>query len=312
MKGSLHSSLFLWLLGFIPNVLEAQTISTGTDRKAIIIGEQFQYRVEATFPGNRYMLHWFSLPDSFSHFEVIYRGKTDSSENNGMINYSQVIVLTSFDSGINVLPAFSINFYPLTHDSALTVQTDTIPILVTYSPLDSTKDFHDIKTIIDIKDEWPLWKWILLICLVLLAVSTIILIFYSRKKRLSDPFSSGLTPFDEAMQAMKTLKEKGLLEMNEIKQFHSRLIQIFRRYISRKTHTEVLNLTSSEILLLLQSNKIQKESLSKAANALRMSDAVKFAKYQPPFKESESGYQDVEQVIKQINELSSTSSTGDL
>ena len=129
---------------------------------------------------------------------------------------------------------------------------------------------------------------------------------------MSDPFSSGLTPFDEAMQAMKTLKEKGLLEMNEIKQFHSRLIQIFRRYISRKTHTEVLNLTSSEILLLLQSNKIQKESLSKAANALRMSDAVKFAKYQPPFKESESGYQDVEQVIKQINELSSTSSAGDL
>ncbi len=305
MKGIKCSLLLLILVSF-SGILNAQTVLTSTDKKNILIGEQFQYKVEATYPENRYSIQGFNVPDSFSHFEVINRGKPDSSINNGMITWVQVITLTSFDSGINVIPSFTINFYPITNDTATSLGTDTLPIMVSYSPLDSTKTFHDIKTIIGVKDEWPLWKWIAAgICLLLLIGLIIFLVRYLRKKKsVSDAFSSRLTPFDEAMKSLQQLIEERLLENNDVKQFHTRLSDIFRRYISRKTNTNLLNQTSAEILLLLQENRLSKENVSQVASALRMSDAVKFAKYHPPVVESEAGFQSIQQVIKQINEPS--------
>ena len=303
MKGTTKCSLLL-ILVLMSGIIKAQTVSTTTDKKNILIGEQFQYKVEALFPENRYSIHWLEVPDSFSHFEVIGRGKPDTALNNGTISWSQVITLTSFDSGNNVIPSFNINFIPITNDTTLNVQTDTIPILVSFSPLDSTKTFHDIKTILDVKEPFPLWKWIAAVFLILLIVLIILLIRYFKKRNKDEVFSSSLTPFDEAMKSLQKLKEENLLKKNEVKQFHTKLSDIFRRYISRKTHTNLLNRTSAEILLLLQESNLNKESVSRVAGALRMSDAVKFAKYYPPLSENEISFQNIQQAIKQINEPS--------
>ena len=284
---------------------QAPSLKTAVDKKQILIGEQLKYSVQATFPLNAYHLTWFDVPDSFNHFEVVIRGKIDTVEKNGMTTYKQTLLLTSFDSGINILPSLPVNFGSLANDSAINLFTDSIPINVSFSPLDSTKTFHDIKTIIEVKDEIP---WLLLAggiaLLILLIVGIIYLIKYLKNRRKNIPlFNSKLSPIDEAMQSIEQLQKDQLLYKGEIKQFHVRLIDIFKRYISRKMQRNVFNLTSSDILLLLNDTLLSKADTSLIAGSLRMADAVKFAKFYPHKEESESALINTKKVIEQIDKL---------
>lgn len=280
-------------------------LKTAVDKRQILIGEQLKYNVEASFPANTYKLTWLNVPDSFSHFEVVSRGKIDTVESNGILTCRQTLTLTSFDSGINTIPALAINFDPLVDDSTINLFTDSIPINVSFSPLDSTETFHDIKSIIEVKDEIPLWMWIgggALLILLIVLIAYLIKYFKTRKKPLS-LFKSKLSPFDEAMQSLDALQKEQLLYKGEIKQFHTRLTDIFKRYLSRKMQKNIFNLTSSDILLLLNDTLLSKTDTSLIAGTLRMTDAVKFAKYLPPTSESESALINTKKVIEQIDNL---------
>ncbi len=141
-------------------IAQSPSLKTAVDKTQILIGEQLQYSVEASFPINTYQLNWFNVPDSFSHFEVVIRGKIDTAEKNGMLVCRQTLTLTSFDSGTNTIPALPIKLDSQTDDATINLFTDSIPINVSFSPMDSTQTFHDIKSIIEVKDEIPLWIWI--------------------------------------------------------------------------------------------------------------------------------------------------------
>ena len=80
------------------------TVKTSVDKNNILIGQQINYRVQFSMPDNTYRLAWFSMPDSVGNFNVITRNKIDSSFSNGNLNFSQDIILTSFDSGRQVIP----------------------------------------------------------------------------------------------------------------------------------------------------------------------------------------------------------------
>lgn len=284
---------------------QAPSLKTAVDKTKLLIGEQLKYNVEATFPLNAYHVTWFNVPDSFDHFEVVIRGRIDTVEKNGLLTYKQTLTLTSFDSGINLLPALPVNFDPLSDDTTFTFFTDSIPIQVSFSPMDSTETFHDIKTIIEVKNEIPLWMWIggaALLILLIVAVIYLIKYFKNRKKTVS-LFTSKLTPFDEAMQSLSMLQKEGLLHKGEVKQFHVKLSDIFKRYLSRKTGKNILNLTSSDILLLLNDTLLSKVDTSVVAGILRMTDAVKFAKYSPPAAESETSFINTKSSIEQIEKL---------
>lgn len=290
---------------------QSPSLKTAVDKRHILIGEPIRYNVVVRFPANSYRITWFSVPDSFSHFEVVTRGKIDSVESNGILTCKQTITLTSFDSGIYAIPALPIDFEPIVNDSTIHLFTDSVPINISYSPLDSTKTFHDIKTIIDVKDEIPLWMWIgAAALLILLIVAIIYLVKYFRSRKKLEPlFNSKLSPLDEAMQSLGALQNEQLLYKGEVKQFHTRLTDIFKRYVSRKMEKNILNLTSSEILLLLNDTLLSRADTSLIAEALRMSDAVKFAKFFPHKEESETVWINTRKVIEQIDKLIFTPDT---
>ena len=303
MKCAMNKFLVSIFLLNYSGIVTAQTITTTTDKDSILIGQQFQYKIETKFPDNRYMLHWLEVPDSFSHFEVVNRKKPDTLLNDGILTVTQVITLTSFDSGLNTIPSFTISLDPNAGGTSRQLQTDTVLVNVTYSALDTTKTFHDIKTIIEVKEPFPILQWIeALIALLLVALVVYLLYrYYQKRKPSHDPFSGPLNPYDEATSAMAALKNEDLLNKGEIKEFHTKLTDIFKRFLTRTTRRNLMNQTSAELLILLQS-RINSEYLSKSANALRMSDAVKFAKFRPGYSESEAVFSDIQKIIGQINE----------
>jgi hypothetical protein len=278
-------------------------IKTFVDRRKILIGEQLHYKVSTSMPDNTYRLSWFTIPDSAGHFKVVRQNKIDSSFINGNLNFSQDITLTSFDSGMQVIPSFVLNIEPLQGDTAFNLLTDSIPIQVSFSPMDSVKTFHDIKSIIEVKKDWSWWLWAALAVAVLLLMFWIqFLVKFFRKKQDSPfLFNSKLAPYEEAMQSLAGLQKQQLLQKNEVKEFHIRLSEIFKRYLSRKTKTYKMNLTSDEILMELNEYDPAKEHLFAFANCLRMSSAVKFAKYLPPQNESQKCLVQTKDMITEIN-----------
>ena len=210
MKRILFFISFLILFGLQAVFAQSPSLKTSVDRTQILIGEQINYSVEARLPVNTYNVSWLNIPDSFSHFEIVTRGKIDTIENNETSIYRQTLILTSFDSGVNVIPALPINFDHVTNGTTVNLFTDSIAVNVSYSPMDSTETFHDIKTIIEVKNEIPWWMWaggaallILLIVLIIYLVK-----YFKNRKKPEALFNSKLTPVDEALDLLNKLQKE--------------------------------------------------------------------------------------------------------
>ena len=288
-------------LAFLLSVAQP-VVKTSIDKNEILIGQQFTVKVQASFSGDDFFIKWIQVPDSIQHFELIEKSKIDSVFTNTKLSgLSQTFKLTSFDSGKWTFPSFNINFSPAKDDTTLNVFTDSLPITVSYSVADTTSALKDIKAIRQVEVFNPLWYWaggaLLLLLLILLIVW-----WYRRRKKNKKiaPVQSKLSPFEEAMEELEKLKEHDLTVHKEIQQYHTKLIEIFRRYLSRKENTDYLNKTTSDILMDIRNNYADKEILGKTATALRFSNAVKFAKYVPPATDSEANKQIIRDTIRLI------------
>ena len=283
---------------------QSPTVKTTVDKNEILIGQQIHYKVETSMPDNTYRLSWFSVPDSFGNFVPILKEKIDSTYSNGNLNFSQQIIITSFDSGRQVIPPLTLTASTLEGDSTFNIYTGSIPINVEYSPADSTLPFHDIKNIIEVKKTFPWWMWLLI---GLGAIIIIVLIIYfirkSKKKKDTAIFESKLSPFDEAMQLLDELQKENLTEKNEFREYYSRLSDIFKRYLSRITNSYQMHLTTDELLIELNELEISKEKIASFAASLRMGNAVKFAKFIPPEYENQKCFSETKEMITNINKI---------
>lgn len=283
----------------------AQTpvVKSSVDMDRILIGEQIKYRVEISFPINKYRLEWYTPPEDFNHFEIVAKDEIDSSVNNDINTFGQTMILTSFDSGRQYIPAMPLKLKAIEGEESFTMYTDSIPINVMHSPLDSIQPFHDIKSIIEIKAGWEWWIWVLIIAGAILLVMLIVFLVkrFKKEKATGEIFASKLSPYEEAVQAISALEHEKLLDNQKEKEFHSRLSHIFKRYLSRKLNANKMHLTTGDLLIELTPMNVQKSSIEKVAKALHMGNAAKFAQYIPPVSESEQCKNVVKEIISEIN-----------
>ena len=264
-------------------------------------------------PDNTYRLNWFSIPNSIGNFTAVKRNKIDTTRSNGNLNFSQDIVLTSFDSGRQLIPQIPLAISTLDNDSSFKIYTDSVAVNVTYAPTDSIMPFHDIKPIIEVKRTFPWWAWALVALAILLLIAWIFFLRkFLTKKKDTVIFESKLSPYDEAMESLSSLEKEELLQNNQIKEYHIRLTEIFKRYLSRKSNTYQMHLTTDELLIELNELDLPKELIATFANCLRMGNAVKFAQYVPPAYENEKCFSETKQMITAINNIVNKKSEDDI
>ncbi|HMI79308.1 MAG TPA: hypothetical protein VK484_10975, partial [Ferruginibacter sp.] len=222
-----------------------QDIQTSTDKKSILIGEQVQLKIKAVFPtANSNLKNWFAIPDSIPHFDIVETGKVDSTSNaDNSKTFEQTIIFTSFDSGRWVFPSLN----------AGTLRTDSISINVFYSPADSTNQLRDIKPIIPVSYTDYLWYYIAGGIVLLLAIIFLLYRYWKKSRKLKPAGPAyKLPPYDEAMQEIKKLAEYNLQNAEEVKLFHIKLSGIFKRYLGRKQNKNLLNKTTSDLLIRMK------------------------------------------------------------
>lgn len=278
-------------------------IQSSVNKKEILIGEQFTLTIKADFPKNIYNFQWPILSDSMAHFEVTNSRIDSLYTNQNLSSIVNTITFTSFDSGKWVLPSFLVKIDPSQHDTAFNFYTDSVPIIVSFSTSDTTKQIRDIKPIKEAESIGSIWYWIGAVIVLILLIA--LFVWWRKRKRKTphSPSQSELTAYEEAIQELKNLEEYNLSIREEVKIFHSKIAVIFKKYLSRRYQPAYLNKTTDEILLLLKVENYNHELLSKVSASLRCGDAVKFAKYLPPISESEDCKKSIGQLIEVIQKM---------
>lgn len=271
-------------------------VALNTNR--ILIGEQVKLNIQVTVPAGKPVVQWHNLPDSFNHLEVLSRSAIDSSLNGSVKTYNQSLTITGFDSGIWVIPPFSIIV------DRKEIQSEALEITVIPAQIKDTA-YHSIREIIEVPEQkTPWWYWA---AAILSAVALGVLVWLWLRSKKNGRFVPGigatsLSPVDEAMQKLRELREQGLPEKAEWKKYYSRLTDIFRVYIDRMFKSGSLQKTTDELLVQLKP-MLPQASIGEMAEILRISDAVKFAKYQSGTEESAAAMVNIEKTIKELDRL---------
>ncbi|GAB2835910.1 hypothetical protein [Ferruginibacter profundus] len=280
---------------------QSPSVKAVVDKSDILIGEPIQYKVTSIFPTGVYKVSGIILPDSVAHFDIVDKGKIDTSIQDNTTTFQQTITITSFDSGRWNIPAFKVNFDPVKDDTTIFLSTDSIAVNVGYAPPDSTNQLRDIKPIMEVEIKSYLWYYIGGGIILLLIIGFLIW-KYVIKKAKSDTtdFTAKLSPYDEAIQNLDKLKQLNLQNPEDIKLYHAKLSSIFKWYISRRQKLSIMNKTTGDVLVHLTEANLPKDTITNAATALRCGDAVKFAKYLPVASESEACFNKIKDSINFI------------
>jgi hypothetical protein len=268
-------------------------VSVKTDREQILIGEPIILTLEASFPPGVDQL-WFNT-DTIPHFDVITKGKIDTLKGTANAEFRQNITITSFDSGRWTIPPFLIEL------NGRQYLTDSLAIDVSYSPMDPKQDYHDIHEIIEVDN--PDTQYLTWITAAILGVTLLMTAFFLSRKwafaRAAEPPPPPpplLPPLEEAMKRLDELQHQQVTE----KQYFTQLNDILRNFLQRK-NVAVEGKTNSEIGLRLQQARLHRDELAKLMQALRMADAVKFAKFQPTGEERAETFQIIKEAIQSFD-----------
>lgn len=260
------------------NPLAAQQCKVEVDRNNILIGEQVRWEVNVSMPESMTLIS-ISMPDSIAHMEYVSKPMIDSGLGQASKRYSQRATVTSFDSGRWWLPPVSALVQ--WNGQTKTLVSDSIPIFVSYAPADSTQGLRDIKPLMEVEvvdyTYWYIAGGVLLLAL-------LAWLMYRRYRNgkgqtKNDPILRA-DALDTAMKGLDALSGSTPTPEN-----YQKLYDLLRTYMSGRSGKNYFNDTTGDLLIRLSPQIPDQDERTSLAATLRLCDAVKFAKFQPPVSE---------------------------
>jgi hypothetical protein len=288
--------LFLWAaFSFVALQVRAQNASISVSRDRILLGEQFELKLQAEAGLNEKPIVFPRIPDSVNSLEVIRRGGIDSARVGDKFVYSQVMTMTGFDSGAWVIPAQTL----LAGGKKL--RTDSLRITVMPVKLkDST--YHDIRDIVSVPDTEINWKRILLMALGLGLIGALAWYWWKNrgKKPLAAPVNRSAA-YEEAISALEKIRKDALHEKGDMKGYYSAVYDVYRTYLGRITGKPLMQGTTEDLVLATHEWQLP-DSFASTVEVLRITDAVKFAKYASSGQEAMGSWQRIRAAVDEVNQ----------
>lgn len=281
---------FLLIILFFSLTATAQKVTATTDRQKILIGEQFHLKLQANFNQGE-PLDFFEV-DSIPRFEILDRSQIDTSKFNDGIALIQSLTLTSWDSGKIQIEPFVLGSY----------RTKALFIDVAYSPhpFDTTQPYHDIHDIMEIKKpSETTWYWYLIGLLVLILL--FLLFFPKGKPREKGEFISDEGAYKRALKKLDALNKRSDAD-NKV--FYTELIQILREYLHKRRNIYSFSKTTDDLAIQIEKLNLEREQYQQLLQTLRLSDLVKYAKYQPTQEENRTSVNEIRESIVAIEQTS--------
>jgi hypothetical protein len=262
-------------------------LSSSSDK--IIIGEPFKIKLEIKAIDRSASVQW-KLPDTIAHFEYI---SIDSSK-----QFEREITITSFDSGLWTIDNISVIVPSNVNNKLQALSFPQKEILVEY---DTTGNqlMNDVKPIIDV-DATQKWIGYIVAAAALLSLIALIILFRRWKKKktqLSDEQNEKYSALEDFLMSTEKLKTQSWETQLEQKQNFTEISIAIKKYFERSLHKPFTRLTTNDLALELKAYLLQEQLIPIIQN-LKLSDAVKFAKYHIAKQDCLQALQDIESAIK--------------
>jgi hypothetical protein len=282
----------------------AQKAVLNLDTSSIRIGERVQLRLHATLPKSA-SIYWPLISDTLtSKIEVASKSKVDTNATSrkDFINYSQNILITSFDTGFHYIPPFTIHYSYAGDTARHELLSEGVYLKVRTVDVDTTQAIRDIRGTM----QAPLTFAELAPYLGGIAILGIIIgmiWYYFWRKRMNKPLFPVLTrpqgpPWQIALQNLDVLGEKKLWQNGKIKEYYSELTDILRQYLQNQYGIDAMEMITTEILAAYDMAGLQADARFKLSSILQLADFVKFAKATPLKDENESSMTYARQFIE--------------
>jgi hypothetical protein len=262
--------------------------ATATLQKTnIYIGDQISLTFEFRGSGDMNVI-FPKLADTVANkIEIIQASgiSTEISNDKREKIMRQVLTITSFDSGYFAIKPF--RFYYTAGKDTAKLFAETMPLILNVQTLnvDMQKGIRDIKPPLDakftIREALPY-----IIALLIIAGVISFAVYYYKKKKKKEPIfrlpqKPKLPPHEIALKELEELRDKKLWQNNKIKEFHSELTEIIRKYIEGRFGIPALEMISDDIIESINRLDIDNRKKEELTEMLRLADLVKFAKENP-------------------------------
>ncbi|MET0298460.1 MAG: hypothetical protein ABW036_01820, partial [Flavitalea sp.] len=153
---------------------------------------------------------------------------------------------------------------------------------VSYKDFDAAADYKDIKTVVEVEDNTIDYLPWIIGAATLIAIGVIIWLLRKKKNTPAEKIDTpALPPYEEAMKALEALKSYDFSQQDAIKDYYTKLNDIFRVFVNRKIGISSLEKTNGELISQLKLTGLNKDKFEQLAETLRMTDFVKFAQFIP-------------------------------
>jgi hypothetical protein len=290
----------LWLM-FASVVAFGQdfTATAKLDANTMLIGDQTNLSLSFQFPAQA-QVQWPVIKDTIlGYLPVLFRSKIDTtfSTDKKWVTLHQTLRITSFDSGLYTIPPVKFYFRQTPDTTLHYSQSEPLALYVHTVKVDTTQAIKPIKGIMKIPITFrEILPWILLGVGVALLVWFVI--YYLRKRKKAEPIFQ-LKPkvvipaYRLALDELEKLKQKKLWQSGKIKEYHTEVTEIIRRYIEGQFDVMALESTTDEIIDGLKGRQgLPAGMMSRLNRLLSLADLVKFAKANPLPAENEQTLQD--------------------
>jgi hypothetical protein len=273
------------------------------DTSSIRIGERVQLRLNATLPKSA-TIYWPVIADTLTgNIEVANKSKVDTNATSRkeFVNFSQNILITSFDTGFHYIPPFIIHYSYSGDTTRHELLSEGVYLKVRTVEVDTSRAIRDIRGPIQapltLAELVPFLGGIAIIGLIIGLIW-----YYYWRKRMNKPLFPVITrtqgpPWQIALQSLALLEEKKLWQEGKIKEYYSELTDIIRHYLNQQYGIEAMEMITAEILEACDLAGLQPDTRPMLSSILVQADYAKFAKAIPQRNENERSMTQARQFI---------------
>jgi len=262
----------------------SQTISARafSDKSEYQVGDYINYTIEISHNYDLRVLKP-ALGELAKDIDVIKTNDPIVEETQGVKKIIYRFIVSKYDSADVTIPPIPILYQMGKDTTSLTVETNSVQFLVRTLPVNAQLEIKDVKPPIVIPMAL---LTILLIMLAILLLILLALYLYRRnqkkkRKRVERKRVYVIPPHVKALTELHALEDKKLWQQGFIKEYHSGITEIIRRYFEDRFKILALESSTTEIMDQLTRVVLPENIYRTVSDFLNNADLVKFAKYKP-------------------------------
>lgn len=261
--------------------LNAQNIevSAYTDSTQYFVGDYIKYSIDLKYDKS-IKVEFPNIKDSLKQLEFINELPKFQNEVDGKIVETRSFNFSFYDSAQVTIQSFPIKYF--SNGEKLVINTNPVAVTVKAIPTNPQAEIKDIKAPVRIPFDWLTLLIIILLAIIILAA--IYFIYKKYFKKSEDIIAKKIVvipPHETALNHLRKIEEEKLWQKGLIKEFHSEITNVVRKYFEERFSFSALEMPSSEIIPQLNKIKEFKSVIDIARDFFENADLVKFAKFQP-------------------------------